>query len=123
MGGTCLNHDIAAMYPSPADVVLSYGYFVHEVIQLHQGVKEHSPPHHIEVLPLYILQSVTVPLQGFLNAIVYGWTREDFVNVMAPKDLVVKVDQEELVRDRMDDSTDLLSTEEHSLTTPTPHSS
>ena len=24
-------------------------------------------------------QSVTVPLQGFLNAIVYGWTRDDFV--------------------------------------------
>ena len=22
---------------------------------------------------------MTVPLQGFLNAIVYGWTREDFV--------------------------------------------
>ena len=24
------------------------------------------------------LQSLTAPLQGFLNALVYGWTREDF---------------------------------------------
>lgn len=28
------------------------------------------------------LQSVTVPLQGFLNAIIYGRTREDFVHMM-----------------------------------------
>ncbi len=28
------------------------------------------------------IQSVTVPLQGFLNALVYGWTREDFIHVM-----------------------------------------
>lgn len=26
---------------------------------------------------------MTVPLQGFLNAIVYGWTREDFLYIMA----------------------------------------
>ena len=25
---------------------------------------------------------MTLPLQGFLNAIVYGWTREDFVNAL-----------------------------------------
>jgi len=25
------------------------------------------------------MQSITVPLQGFLNALVYGWTREDFL--------------------------------------------
>ena len=25
---------------------------------------------------------MTVPLQGFLNAIVYAWTREDFLQVM-----------------------------------------
>lgn len=25
------------------------------------------------------MQSITLPLQGFLNAIVYGWTRDDFV--------------------------------------------
>lgn len=30
-----------------------------------------------------IIQSITVPLQGFLNAIVYGWTREDFLFIMA----------------------------------------
>ena len=29
------------------------------------------------------MQSITVPLQGFLNAIVYGWTREDFLYIMA----------------------------------------
>ena len=27
-------------------------------------------------------QSITVPLQGFLNAIVYGWTRGDFVRMI-----------------------------------------
>ena len=26
-----------------------------------------------------IPQSLTVSLQGFLNALVYGWTRQDFV--------------------------------------------
>ena len=28
------------------------------------------------------VQSVTVPLQGFLNALVYGWTREDFLYII-----------------------------------------
>ncbi len=28
-------------------------------------------------------QSVTIPVQGFLNAIVYGWTRDDFLYVMS----------------------------------------
>lgn len=32
---------------------------------------------------LYPLQSLTLPLQGLLNAIVYGWTREDFVQGIA----------------------------------------
>lgn len=27
-------------------------------------------------------QSLTVPLQGFLNALVYAWTKEDFLKVM-----------------------------------------
>lgn len=27
-------------------------------------------------------QSITVPVQGFLNALVYGWTREDFVHTI-----------------------------------------
>ena len=30
---------------------------------------------------LLSLQSLTTPLQGFLNALVYGWTRSDFVRV------------------------------------------
>ena len=29
------------------------------------------------------VQSLIVPLQGFFNAIVYGWTREDFVHLVA----------------------------------------
>ena len=29
------------------------------------------------------MQSITVPSQGFLNAIVYGWTREDFVGLVS----------------------------------------
>ena len=31
---------------------------------------------------LLYLKSITVPLQGFLNAIVYGWTRKDFVKAV-----------------------------------------
>ena len=31
----------------------------------------------------YFLQAFIVPLQGFLNAIVYGWTREEFIHIMA----------------------------------------
>lgn len=30
----------------------------------------------------YIMQSITVPLQGFVNAMIYGWTREDFVQAV-----------------------------------------
>ena len=42
---------------------------------------------HTHTPHLFPPQSVTVPLQGFLNAMVYGWTREDFLNVMAkPKE-------------------------------------
>jgi hypothetical protein len=29
------------------------------------------------------MQSLIVPLQGFFNAIVYGWTREDFMHLVA----------------------------------------
>ena len=28
------------------------------------------------------MQALTVPLQGFLNAIVYAWTKDDFLQVM-----------------------------------------
>lgn len=43
---------------------------------------------HIQPLPLppSSIQSLTVPLQGFLNAIVYGWTKEDFIDAVAIKD-------------------------------------
>ena len=30
-----------------------------------------------------MLQSILVPLQGFLNALAYGWTRGDFLGVMS----------------------------------------
>lgn len=39
---------------------------------------------------LFILttqQSISLPLQGFFNAIVYGWTQEDFVEVVGNTDL------------------------------------
>ena len=29
-----------------------------------------------------LMQSLTLPMQGFMNAIVYGWTREDFVHAL-----------------------------------------
>ena len=32
------------------------------------------------------LQSLTVPMQGFLNAMVYGWTRDDFVKSVTGTD-------------------------------------
>ena len=32
-----------------------------------------------KIKPFLIPQSLTVSLQGFLNALVYGWTRQDFV--------------------------------------------
>lgn len=31
------------------------------------------------------MQSLTAPLQGFLNAIVYGWTREEFFKAITNK--------------------------------------
>ena len=30
-----------------------------------------------------LLQAIIVPIQGALNAVVYGWTRGDFLNVMS----------------------------------------
>ena len=29
-------------------------------------------------LPTLLLQAILAPLQGFLNALVYGWTRKEF---------------------------------------------
>lgn len=38
-------------------------------------------------VPYYFyLQSLTLPLQGFFNAIVYGWTQEEFVDAVGSKD-------------------------------------
>ena len=34
-----------------------------------------------------IKQALTVPSQGFLNALVYGWTRGDFLSVMSRRRL------------------------------------
>ena len=34
-----------------------------------------------------IKQALTVPSQGFLNALVYGWTRGDFPSVMSTRRL------------------------------------
>lgn len=31
------------------------------------------------------MQALFVPIQGFLNAAVYGWTRGDFLNVMSSR--------------------------------------
>ena len=34
------------------------------------------------------LQAIFVPIQGFLNAIVYGWTRGDFLGIMSSQRVV-----------------------------------
>ena len=36
---------------------------------------------HVHILS-HTMQSITVPAQGLLNALVYGWTREDFVHTI-----------------------------------------
>ena len=49
------------------------------IVQLllsHAPLSPHPPP------PPPHTQSITVPAQGFLNALVYGWTREDFVHTI-----------------------------------------
>ena len=35
------------------------------------------------ILILFLLQSITATQQGFFNAMVYGWTHGDFLNVLA----------------------------------------
>ena len=40
----------------------------------------------IIIIIIFILQSLTLPLQGFFNAIIYGWTQEEFVDVVGNKD-------------------------------------
>ena len=47
-----------------------------------------------------VLQSITVPLQGFLNAIVYGWTREDFVQAVRSQSVNTQNEDDKLFRDQ-----------------------
>ena len=49
---------------------------MHIIIPIHSHPCIHTPIHPYT-------QALFVPLQGFLNAIVYGWTREDFLDIMA----------------------------------------
>lgn len=46
------------------------------------------------------MQSITVPLQGFLNAIVYGWTREDFVQAVRSDSVNVQNQDDRLYREQ-----------------------
>ena len=65
---------------------------VNGLAKLDRQLPTHTHTHTREVVYMYYYmhddtydcmpthtQSVTVPLQGFINAIVYGWTREDFL--------------------------------------------
>ena len=59
--------------------------FMH--IYSHQYPYLFGPPTHTQrksklLLTIILFQSITVPLQGFLNSIVYGRTRDDFIDVM-----------------------------------------
>ncbi|XP_065892319.1 transmembrane protein 116-like isoform X2 [Dysidea avara] len=51
--------------------------FLHEETRYIGASIDHTK--HREFTILLLLQSLTVSLQGFLNALVYGWTRQDFV--------------------------------------------
>ena len=42
-----------------------------------------TPPFESFYITFGTLQAVSITQQGFLNAIVYGWTREEFVHIMA----------------------------------------
>ena len=42
-----------------------------------------NPRQYWKNITYFFLQAFIVPLQGFLNAIVYGWTREEFIHIMA----------------------------------------
>ena len=44
-------------------------------------------PSHCVIPCSMIKQALTVPSQGFLNALVYGWTRGDFLSVMSTRRL------------------------------------
>lgn len=42
------------------------------------------------------MQSVTLPIQGFLNAMVYGWTREDFIELVSANSDVHPTEEAEM---------------------------
>lgn len=86
------------------NLCLSFAFVIHESQELRKknvtpSDKENKMP--IYVLAMFICQSVSVPLQGFLNAIVYGWTRSEFVQVIrSNKDNVLNRD-DRLYREQM----------------------
>ena len=55
---------------------------------------------------MHTLQSVTLPVQGFLNAIVYGWTREDFVYLVSLKSQLSERELEESMDETLEDAED-----------------
>ena len=57
----------------------------------------------------HTLQSVTLPVQGFLNALVYGWTREDFVYLVSLKPKPRDIELEESMEEDGEDSVILVS--------------
>lgn len=67
-----------------ANLFLGYTFAIYESVKIYRGdwhihtgpEKDHLSPF---VMTIFTFQSITVPLQGFLNALVYGWTRQDFI--------------------------------------------
>ena len=45
------------------------------------------------------IQALTVPIQGFLNALAYGWTRGDFRSVMSLRHLSSQAESPHEVQD------------------------
>ncbi|XP_019861081.1 PREDICTED: transmembrane protein 116-like [Amphimedon queenslandica] len=61
-------------------VVFLSSYLAHD----HDEATNHSHDSLFDIFKGFIYaQSLTLPLQGFMNAIVYGWTRDDFVHTIA----------------------------------------
>lgn len=72
-------------------------YYCH----LHMPPCPHELP--LLLLSLSLSQSITVPLQGFLNAIVYGWTRNDFVHAVRPDHVNVNNADNKLYKEQISD--------------------
>ena len=72
-----------------SDFVLAVGIMIREIIeiqkkeQISSTVDFGTPPFETFYIICATLQAVSITQQGFLNAIVYGWTREEFVHIMA----------------------------------------